>query len=286
MFHFIHRLQVLKSVCSRFVQVRSIGSRFEMSGDIKAVLIDLSGTLHVESDPTPGAVDALKRLRQQKDIKVKFVTNTTKESKAVLMRRLLKIGFDVSEEDVFTSLSAARQLVDAQNLRPYLLVDEKAMEDFEGVPQEDPNSVVVGLAPDRMNYEDLNTAMRLLQSGASLIAIHKAKYYRRSDGLALGPGPFVCALEFATGVSAHVVGKPSENFFLSAIAGLDCRPEECVMIGDDVSDDIHGAQTIGMKGILVKTGKYRDGDQDKISPPPHRVCADFAHAVEEVLSGL
>ena len=67
------------------------------------------------------------------DLKVKFVTNTTKESKRVLQERLLKIGFDIREEQVFTSLTAARNLIDKRKLSPLLLVDDKALEDFEGM---------------------------------------------------------------------------------------------------------------------------------------------------------
>jgi len=69
-------------------------------------------------------------------------------------------------------------------------------------------------------------------SGAELVAIHKARYFSRADGLALGPGPFVAALEYATGKTATVIGKPQKSFFLSALEGLDCQPHETVMIGD------------------------------------------------------
>lgn len=73
---------------------------------------------------------------------------------------------------------------------------------------------------------------RLLLDGAPLIAIHKARYYKRKDGLALGPGPFVTALEYATDTKATVVGKPEKTFFLEALRGTGCEPEEAVMIGD------------------------------------------------------
>jgi ribonucleotide monophosphatase NagD (HAD superfamily) len=71
---------------------------------------------------------------------------------------------------------------------------------------------------------------------AQLIGIHKARYYARKDGLALGPGAFVAALEYSTGKCASIVGKPSADFFLNAIAEwTSIQPHECVMIGD-VSD--------------------------------------------------
>ena len=73
---------------------------------------------------------------------------------------------------------------------------------------------------------------RLLLNGGQLIAVHKAKYYKREDGLALGPGPFVSALEYASDKEALVVGKPEPGFFESVLSELNCPADEVVMIGD------------------------------------------------------
>lgn len=69
-------------------------------------------------------------------------------------------------------------------------------------------------------------------NGAKLIGVHKAKYYKRKDGLALGPGAFISALEYSAGVKAEIVGKPSKQFFMSSISELNVKPDECLMIGD------------------------------------------------------
>ncbi|AWP15030.1 Haloacid dehalogenase-like hydrolase domain-containing protein 2 isoform 3 [Scophthalmus maximus] len=179
---------------------------------LKAVLIDLSGTLHIEDSAVPGAQDALNRLRQA-SLAVKFVTNTTKESKRNLLERLQRLNFDVQEKEIFTSLSAARSLLEQEQHRPLLLVEDSALEDFAGIDMSEPNAVVVGLAPDHFNYQTLNKAFRMILDGAPLIAIHKARYYKRTDGLALGPGPFVTGLEYAADCKATVVGKPEKTFF-------------------------------------------------------------------------
>ncbi|XP_055717377.1 haloacid dehalogenase-like hydrolase domain-containing protein 2 isoform X2 [Salvelinus fontinalis] len=252
---------------------------------LKAVLIDLSGTLHVEDTAVPGAQEALKRLRQS-SVAVKFVTNTTKECKRNLVERLHSLNFDIQEQEIFTSLTAARSLVEQRQLRPLLLVEDSALEDFSGMETSEPNAVVIGLAPDHFNYQTLNKAFRLLLDGAPLIAIHKARYYKRKDGLALGPGPFVTALEYATDCQATVVGKPEGTFFLEALRDIGCCPEEAIMIGDDARDDVGGAQNIGMLGIVVRTGKYRVGDEGKINPPPYLTCDSFTHAVDHILQHI
>lgn len=252
---------------------------------LKAVLVDLSGTLHVEDAAVPGAQEALKRLRDASLI-IRFVTNTTKESKRDLLARLKKLEFDISEEEIFTSMIAARNLVKEKQVRPMLLVHDQALPDFKGIQTHDPNAVVIGLAPEHFHYKTLNEAFRLVLEGAPLIAIHKARYYKRTDGLALGPGPFVTALEYATDTEATVVGKPEKTFFLEALRDTGCEPEEAVMIGDDCRVDVGGAQDVGMLGILVKTGKYRPDDEEKISPPPFFTCKSFPHAVDHILQHL
>ncbi|XP_078812329.1 haloacid dehalogenase-like hydrolase domain-containing protein 2 isoform X5 [Oryzias latipes] len=235
---------------------------------LKAVLIDLSGTLHIDDTAVPGAQEALKKLRNA-SVTVKFVTNTTKESKRNLLERLHRLNFDVQENEIFTSLSAARSLIEQKNHRPLLLVEDSALEDFNGIDTSEPNAVVIGLAPEHFNYQTLNKAFRMILDGAPLIAIHKARYYKRKDGLALGPGPFVTGLEYATDRKASVVGKPEKTFFMQ-----------------DARDDIGGAQNAGMLGILVRSGKYREGDENKISPPPHLTCDSFPDAVEHILQNL
>ncbi|KAJ0057730.1 hypothetical protein NL108_014398, partial [Boleophthalmus pectinirostris] len=190
---------------------------------------------------------------RQAPVAIKFVTNTTKESKRNLLERLQRLNFDVQEKEIFTSLTAARSLLEQRQHRPLLLVEDSALEDFTGIDTSDPNAVVIGLAPDHFHYETMNKAFRMILDGAPLIAIHKARYYKRKDGLALGPGPFVTGLEYATDCKATVVGKPEKTFFTQALSDLGCSACEAVMIGDDARDDIGGAQNAGMLGILVKT---------------------------------
>ena len=153
-------------------------------GRIRGVLLDLSGTLHVESTPTPSAVAALTRYPvysllthkntlsgsrfrvkcrlRETELEIRFVTNTTQESKSDLVSRLTGMGFDISQRQIFTSLTAARAVIEREGLTPYLMLEDSAMEDFAGVncKSETPNAVVVGLAPSKFDYKHLNTAFR------------------------------------------------------------------------------------------------------------------------------
>ena len=102
----------------------------------------------------------------------------------------------------------------------------------------------------------LNQAFNYVMNGAEILALHLGKYYKVDSGLRLDSGSIVKALEYATDKEAIVVGKPSIKFFKSALDDLNLEPSEVLMIGDDLYNDIYGAQRIKVKGILVKTGKY------------------------------
>ena len=122
------------------------------------------------------------RLRKLKDLKIKFVTNTTKESKNQLHKLLNSLGYTIEKHEIFTSLTAAYNLVQEQKLRPMLFLEQSALEDFHGifllrtcheclqilkilfydqdVNTEDPNAVVIGLAPSKFDYDHLNDAFK------------------------------------------------------------------------------------------------------------------------------
>ncbi|KAJ3208692.1 Haloacid dehalogenase-like hydrolase domain-containing protein 2 [Dinochytrium kinnereticum] len=194
------------------------------------------------------------------------------------------LGFTIESNEVFTSLSAARSFVEKENLRPYLMIEKDAEGEFEGLDLQNPNAVLVGLAPSKFSYDHLTEAMQILLNGGKLVAIHKGRYFQKPEGLALGPGPFVAALEYATDKEATVVGKPNANFFKMALEDMQVAAEETVMIGDDIRDDIGGALAIGMQAILVRTGKYRNGDEFTKGVTPTMISSNFSEAVSAILS--
>ncbi|KAI8598671.1 haloacid dehalogenase-like hydrolase domain-containing protein 2-like protein [Dissophora ornata] len=282
-----------------------------MQCTIRGVLIDVSGTVHVGDKVIPGAASALDRLRAS-GIPFRFCTNTTKSSGDSLASHLRELGLNVNRDEIFTSLSACRQLVQSRGLRPLLILEPDAQLEFEGVQHSEPHdSVVVGLSPSNFHYDMLNKAFRLLVDSksssrpATLIAVHKAKYFADKDEgeLSLGPGGFVEALEYASGVKAHVVGKPQKAFFELAIQnmGLELSADQkqtpseelgiasgIVMIGDDVEQDLGGgAAELGLIRYLVQTGKYRAKDENRDAfGGLDGTFTDFAAVVDHILSNF
>lgn len=225
---------------------------------IRALLIDLDGVLYVGEEPVAGAVAAVAELRAA-GIRLRFVTNTTARSRRATLEKLARLGIELDPEQLVTPAVLARRLCSEQSYRRLALIMDRAVkEDFEGFEEVDegPDAVIMGDLGADFGFEVLDRAFRMVFEGAELIALQKNRYWRTEDGLSLDAGPFVAAIEYATGASAEVVGKPSQAFFALVLDSLSVAPHEAAMIGDDIETDIGGALDAGLGGILVRTGKY------------------------------
>jgi HAD superfamily hydrolase (TIGR01458 family) len=227
---------------------------------VEGLLLDLSGVIYVQDAAVPGAADALERLRSE-GIPIRLVTNTTMRPRSSILERLERLGIEAGPAELLTPATlAASRCAEAGYESVSLVVLDELREDLEGLEErgDTVDAVVVGDLGDSWDYEVLNRAFRQLMDGAALIALQKNRYWETAEGLSLDAGPFVSALEYATGREAEVVGKPSPAFFELALRELGATADHAAMVGDDVEADVGGAIEAGLAGILVRTGKYRD----------------------------
>jgi HAD superfamily hydrolase (TIGR01458 family) len=252
--------------------------------DIKGFLIDLDGVLYVGNTPIEGAQEAIELLKKRK-YRYRFVSNTTRKSRRKIVEHLETMGFAIPEEKIFTPpVAALAYMKNTGKKRGYLLVTGEVDRDFEEAgmcnSQNPIDCVIVGDAGDRITYNSLTTAFRYLMKGAELIALEKDRYWMAPDGLSLSGGPFVKALEFATGTAATIIGKPSKTFFDRALKDMCLQPDQVAMIGDDIITDISGAHKMGMKSVLVRTGKYRKDVLNDLCVKPTYIIDSLAHLGE------
>ncbi len=249
-------------------------------------LIDLDGVLYVGKDPVPGARECLQSL-QARGYDYRFVSNSTRRCRDSVAERLRGLGFDVPAELVFTPpLAAIEHMKRCCKERCFLLTGGDVQRDFAAagltVAEEDVDYVVVGDAGDKFTFDLLNKALKLILDGAEILALEKDRYWMSSDGLVLSTGPFVAALEYATGKRAELMGKPAPDFFAMALQDLNAQPADAAMIGDDIITDVGGAQALGMRGILVKTGKYRQDLAARSGVVPDLVLESLARLVDHL----
>jgi ribonucleotide monophosphatase NagD (HAD superfamily) len=75
--------------------------------------------------------------------------------------------------------------------------------------------------------------------------------------------------------AAHV-GKPSPSFFAAALSSLGVSASAAAVVGDDLESDVGGAQAAGMRGILVRTGKFRAEELARAAGSPDAVIDSLA----------
>jgi HAD superfamily hydrolase (TIGR01458 family) len=249
---------------------------------VEGVLLDLDGVVHVRDKPVPGSLEAVARLRAA-GTPFRFVTNTTRRPRRAIAANLAALGLRVAESEILTPASLARARLGARGLAPLLVIHPDLREDFAGLA-EGADAVVIGDAGEYFTYDGLNRAFRALIGGAEFFALARNRNFLDSDGrLSLDVGGFVAALEYASRREAEVFGKPSPDFFRAAVEQLGVAEDRILMVGDDAEADVGGAMAAGMLGALVRTGKYRAGQEMQLDPPATLVADDLAAVVDRLL---
>ncbi len=236
----------------------------------QVLLIDLDGVIYQSGQLIDGALEALEWIGARR-IPHLFVTNTTSRSRGALLQKFERFGFTAEADEIMTPIIAAEDWLSQRGLqRAALYLPEEAQNDFasleaEPVDNDSPvDAVIIGDLGQAWTFDLLNSAFRRLMAepAPQLLALGMTRYWRGPNGLQLDVAPFVKALEHATGRDAVVVGKPAAAFFEAALERLSCPAAETLMIGDDIHGDIDAAQRCGIRGIQVRTGKFRAADLD------------------------
>jgi HAD superfamily hydrolase (TIGR01458 family) len=244
-------------------------------GTVRGILFDMDGVLYNSDRLIPGAVETVAWLRS-KGVPHLFVTNTTSRGHGALVEKLRGFGIEASEGDILTPPVAAAEWLRQHCDGPVaLFLRPSTRAEFAGLPlladdaEHGAAYVVIGDLGDLWDFRTLNRAFRLLHDNpeAKLVALGMTRYWLASDGISLDVAPFVAALEHATGREPVVFGKPAARFFLAAAERLGLAAADVLMVGDDIHADVLGAQAAGLKGALVRTGKFRPADLEGTEQP-------------------
>jgi len=243
------------------------------------VLLDLDGVIYQGNSLIPGAAEAIHSL-QHNCVPFRFITNTTRMTKKNLVTKLHTMGLSIDANEVFAAPHAAIEYCKNRKYTTIDLVvpDKEMEEDFSGfdLRGDSPQAVVLGDMGPEFTFNLLNSLFNKILNGAELVALHKNKCWHSGAGLSLDLGAFVTALEFATEKEAVLIGKPSPHLFQLAVKHWSIPFQSIYMVGDDIGGDIGGANNVGMKSVLVKTGKFRKEWLDQSGGRPNYVIDSIA----------
>lgn len=249
---------------------------------MKPLLIDLDGVLKIGNSPAPDVNEFFNFIKQIK-IPACILSNSTLRTGDLVKEFFSSHNIGLSIPAI-TAFDATLSFVKKNYKKVQVYCRDYLIHHFEGViDNENPEAIVIGDIEDKWNYQIVNDIFKKVFAGADLVAMHKNKYWNPHGELLIDAGAFITAIEFASGNSAILIGKPSPLYFKTALENIDAKIEDgFFMIGDDIENDIKAAQDIGGTGILIYSGKTKFPLDRNILIKP-----DFeTHSLKEVISIL
>jgi NagD protein len=246
----------------------------------RGFLIDMDGVIYRGSELIAGAQRFVNTLRRS-DVPFLFLTNNSQRTRRDVATKLRRMGIQAEEQHVFTCAMATARFLAQQkpNGTAYVIGEGGLLQALHtngySVVDHDPDYVVVGEGRS-LNFEMFETAVRMIQKGAKLVATNLDPNCPTQQGMRPGCGAIVALLETATGRKAFSVGKPSPVMMRAARKELGLLADETIMIGDTMETDILGGVQMGYRTVLVLSGSTRKEDVDNYAYRPDTIVDSVA----------
>lgn len=246
-------------------------------------LIDMDGVLVSGSVPIEKSADYIQLLTDA-HVPFQVFSNNSRFTPGEMASRLRKAGFQISDDDVYTSALTTAQLIAQQKpgARCFVIGEEglvRALEDV-GIVLDDtaPDYVVVGESID-YSFSDMAKGARLITAGARFIGTNPDKTIPIDDGINPACGAACALIETATGVRPYFIGKPNPFMMRAALDRMGVHAADAIMIGDRLDTDVIAGMELGLRTGLVLTGTSRRADLENYPYGPDYIVErlhDFA----------
>ena len=226
---------------------------------IKAVFLDLDGTIYLGSNIIGGALSFLDRL-EEKGIMRFFLSNNSSKSVGQYLEKLQGLGILASADEILLSTHDLISWLRENSIDQTYLVGTEGMREMlesAGVDtnSESPQYVVLGYDTE-ITYEKLSTASIHLHRGIPMVSSHPDVVCPSPNGGLPDTGAYMDLFEATTGVRPeHVCGKPNAGMIMHKVEELGLRPDQCAMVGDRLYTDMEMAERAGVHGVLVLSGE-------------------------------
>ncbi|MEE8668018.1 MAG: HAD-IIA family hydrolase [Bifidobacterium mongoliense] len=246
---------------------------------VQAWLTDMDGVLVHENEALPGAIEFVEALKKAK-VPFLVLTNNPIFSRRDLSWRLHASGIDIPENHIWTSALATADFVSQQipHGKAYVVGEAGLTTALHEVgyvlTDQEPDYVIIGETRN-YSFEQLTTALRLIQRGARFICTNPDYTGPSSSGDLLAAGSVAEMIRKASGFEPYFIGKPNPIFFRTALNKLGAHSEMTAMVGDRMDTDIRAGLEAGVETFLVLTGI---SSADSVEKYPYRP----SHVVEGI----
>ncbi|MDT5071863.1 MAG: hypothetical protein QOH82_1183 [Mycobacterium sp.] len=242
---------------------------------IGGVLFDIDGVLVTSWEPIAGAAQTL-RVLADNQIARTYLTNTTTKTRVQIAELLTDAGMEVTSDEVITAAVLTADYVRDRypGARCFLVNSGQIAEDMPGIDivyahdvvgsdPDTPDVILLGGAGSEYDHVTLSRVYDWMAQGVPVVAMHRSTAWNTAEGLRVDTGMYLIGMEQTSGRKATAVGKPAPEGFLAAAGRIGVDPEEMYVVGDDLNNDVLAGQVVGMTGVLVRTGKFRQNTLDR-----------------------
>jgi len=234
---------------------------------LDSFIVDLDGTVLNGTEELNYATKFLHHL-ENTGTKYLLATNSI-QSHQVQVQRLKNIGFPIIPEKIYSPIDSINEWIRQKSISNVLIIgshDEIYQINANHTYQEPELILLLDFEKNNTTYNDLQMILNKVEKGCPIIAASRSPYYLKEGRKQIDTGAFVHLIESITDQRIEVFGKPSSHYFLNAQSILESEPHSITVIGDDWATDIVGAKEVGFGSILIKSGKYREGDEGRGQP--------------------
>lgn len=247
---------------------------------MKALLLDLDGTMYRGSKMMKGGKELMEALHQNQQ-RYLFLTNNSKRTRKQNVEHMEKMGYiGIRKQDFFTSAMAAAIYVRKHyEKRKVFMIGEEGLREAlleQGFlfDDENPDFVFVGL-DQKGNYQKYSHAVNALINGAVLIGTNDDRILAQENGFMLGNGSVVAMMEYASNQKSPCIGKPHAPILTEALETAQLNKDEVLLVGDNLETDILLGKQNGVETVLVLGGVHTQADCDRLGIYPDHIVSDL-----------
>lgn len=260
----------------------------------KLFIFDMDGTIYLGGIPFDFAVSFINKLRES-GRRVLFFTNNASHSPAFYLKKLERLGFSPSPEEICTSGNVTAAFLTRKRAGKcvYLLGTPELHEQFreagvdlvntpDGTCDGRKADIVVTSFDTTLDYRKLTDACDFIRYGAEYLCTHPDFNCPTETGFIPDSGAIAACVTASTGVLPTYFGKPYPETveMISEITGEERA--DMMIFGDRLYTDIATGKKHGISATLVLTGETKMNDVEAATDEekPDLLLASLASADE------